>query len=385
MFLRSTFLTSLKRAFLGALLWVYCVSAIGQNAHQEEDDLAAVQKQLEAKKAAISQQSRLANQIEQQLKRAELDIANSVKEIRETQQKHEQNRQQKTSLEQRKQALLAQRKTQEDALSGQLKSAYMMGNHDYVRLLFSQQDASRLSRVLTYYQYLNEARIEQLTNLEKIVTELTQNQTQLDKVIADLRLLQVQQEEQRQTLNQQQSRRQTTLAKLQQSIQSESAAVEQLQISEQNLMEVIAQAQQISPLSDNIVLNGLQAVKGTLLQPTQGRFRNLFGKRRRGQVRWKGALFEGREGTPVVAIHQGKVLYADWLKGLGLVTVVDHGQGFMSLYGHNQALLKQVGDVVQAGENIALVGQTGGRSAPSLYFEIRHKGQAINPSQWIKR
>lgn len=360
----------------------------------EQDDLKAVQRQLEKKKASISQQTRLANQIEKQLKDAELDIAKSVTSIRKTQENISDNRREKQALEDRKKQLEADQQQQEGALSQQLRSAYMMGNHDYVRLLFNQQDASRLSRVLTYYQYLNQARIEQLDALTKTVTDLTQTQQDIDTNINNLKQLRIKQETQQQTLNQQQARRQTTLAKLQASIQTEAAEVEQLQVSEQNLRDAIERAQrraqqqarqQTQRKASAVTLAGLQPFKGKLLVPTQGRFLNLFGKRRRGQVRWKGVLFESREGTPVVAIHDGKVLYSDWLKGLGLVTVVDHGEGFMSLYGHNQALLKQAGDNVEAGESIALVGQTGGRSDPSLYFEIRHKGQAINPNQWLKR
>ena len=110
----------------------------------------------------------------------------------------------------------------------------------------------------------------------------------------------------------------------------------------------------------------------------------MFGRIRQGQIKWKGIIIKGQLGSPIIAVHQGKVLYADWLRGFGLVTVVDHGDGYMSLYGHNQALLKQAGDNVDAGETIALLGQSGGQNYPNLYFEIRHKGQPVNPSSWLK-
>ena len=150
------------------------------------------------------------------------------------------------------------------------------------------------------------------------------------------------------------------------------------------MLKAIEEAQQRAQQKP-AALAGLAKLKGTLLKPTQGRMRKLFGKRRQGQVRWKGVLFDGNSGSSVRAVHYGKVLFADWLRGFGLVTVIDHGQGYMSLYGHNQALLTQVGDSVDAGQTIALVGQSGGQSSPNLYFEIRHKGLAINPSEWIRR
>ena len=98
---------------------------------------------------------------------------------------------------------------------------------------------------------------------------------------------------------------------------------------------------------------------------------------------WKGIVIDGAEGDPVNSIAPGKVLYADWLRGFGLVAIVDHGEGYMSVYGHNQALLKQAGDDVRRGERIALVGRSGGQEYPNLYFEIRHKGKALNPSAWL--
>jgi septal ring factor EnvC (AmiA/AmiB activator) len=113
--------------------------------------------------------------------------------------------------------------------------------------------------------------------------------------------------------------------------------------------------------------------------------RKLFGARRQGQVRWKGVLIYGNEGAPVQAVQDAQVLYADWLKGFGLVIALDHGEGYMSLYGHNQALLKEVGETVKKGDTIALVGQSGGQSRPGLYFEIRHKGSPVNPGQWLGR
>jgi septal ring factor EnvC (AmiA/AmiB activator) len=132
-------------------------------------------------------------------------------------------------------------------------------------------------------------------------------------------------------------------------------------------------------------MNGLAKRKGKLPAPVKGRIRHLFGSRRQGQVSWKGIVIDGAEGDPVNTIAPGRVLYADWLRGFGLVAIVDHGEGYMSVYGRNQALLKNVGDSVIAGDTISLVGNSGGQAQPGLYFEIRHKGKALNPSQWLGR
>ncbi|BCV63212.1 hypothetical protein TUM17386_28830 [Shewanella algae] len=130
---------------------------------------------------------------------------------------------------------------------------------------------------------------------------------------------------------------------------------------------------------------GLTKSRGSLNWPTKGRIKNSFGSQRSGNVRWKGVMLSAPEGQSISAVAAGKVIYADWLRGFGMVLVVDHGKGFMSLYGHAQALLKDAGDTVKAGEAVALVGRSGGQTEPGLYFEIRHKGQAVDPANYCRR
>ena len=368
-------------AVFTALLWFLSLSSWAQ---QTEEDLQSVQKQIKQTQKQIDEQLSIANALEKQLKQAEIKIADSVKALTQTQVRIEDNLQQQATLNQQKKGLEDQKSTQQEILEKQIRSAFMTGNYDYAKMLLVQNNASKIERTLTYYQYLNKARVEQIEELEIIVKELDKTNQNIVEKAQELEEIKATQQSQKADLDKQQQRRQTTLVKLRDSINTDAAKIEQLQASERNLMQAIELAQQKRP-APSVALIGLQGEKGQLSKPTRGRMRNLFGKRRQGQVRWKGVVFNGNEGSPVRAIYNGKILYADWLKGFGLVTVVDHGEGFMSLYGHNQALLKQAGETVATGDNIALVGQTGGQPAPGLYFEIRHKGQAINPSQWLKR
>ena len=131
-------------------------------------------------------------------------------------------------------------------------------------------------------------------------------------------------------------------------------------------------------------LNGLSKLKRKLKWPVAGKIVHSFGTQKHGYIKWKGVLKRAKLGQQVKSIANGKVLFSDWLKGYGLVTIIDHGKGYMSLYGHNQTLLKNVGDYVEQGEPISLVGQSGGQSQPGLYFEIRHSGQAKNPKLWCR-
>lgn len=350
---------------------------------QQSEELEAIQQQIKSKQQQIQQQLAKAKKLEAVLKKAELEIGTTAKALNTTQIKLGDNQREQRQLSTQQQTIKKQLDQQQTILARQLRSAFMTGNYDYAKMLLNQQDAAKFERTITYYQYLNKARKSQIDGFRALVKELQQVDQDLLEKQQQLEQLQRAQKQQKAQLSQQQSRRKDTLEQIQAAIESDAARVEQLQLNEQNLLEALENAQRQTPRSLES-LEGLSKYKGKLLLPTKGRLRRLFGDRRQGQVRWKGVLINGNAGSPVVAIHHAKVLYADWLRGFGLVTVLDHGDGYMSLYGHNQALLRQAGDTVEAGEAIALVGQSGGQSNPSLYFEIRHKGKPVNPTKWLK-
>ncbi|MFT4938769.1 MAG: septal ring factor EnvC (AmiA/AmiB activator) [Paraglaciecola sp.] len=350
---------------------------------QQSDDLEAIQQQIKNKTKQIELQLAEAKKLEATLRKAELEIAKTAKALNSTEQGLTNNTQQRQLLKQQQQALQKKLNLQQDALAKQLRSAFMTGNYDYAKMLLNQQDAAKFERTISYYQYLNKARKSQIDEFRLLVKELQQVNQDLVAKQQQLEQLQTTQQSQKDTLSKQQSSRKVTLSAIQKAIQSDAAKVEQLQINEQNLLRAVQEAQRLAQ-NKPTTLEGLLEYKGQLLLPTKGKVRRLFGDRRQGQVRWKGILIDSKGGSSVVAIHHAKVLYADWLRGFGLVTVLDHGDGYMSLYGHNQALLRQAGDTVSAGEVIALVGQSGGQNVPSLYFEIRHKGKPVNPTNWLK-
>ncbi|WP_339726334.1 peptidoglycan DD-metalloendopeptidase family protein [uncultured Paraglaciecola sp.] len=350
---------------------------------QEQSDLESIQQQIKNKQAKIAQQLAAAKKLQDDLKKVELQIAKSAKELNKIELSLSKNQQQLNALRKQQQGYLTSLEQQKSVLAKQIRSAYMTGNYDFAKMLLNQQDAANFERTISYYQYLNKARKSQIDSfnllvkdLKKVNADLIDNQTELEQ-------LKGKQLAQQQALEANFTEREKTLVAMQNSIESEEAKVAQLQINEKNLLEALARAQQRVDKQD-VTLSGLSALKGRLLIPAKGNLRKMFGRFRQGQIKWKGVVINGTAGDSVVAIHHAKVLYSDWLRGFGLVTVLDHGDGFMSLYGHNQALLKQAGEVVQAGESIALLGQSGGQSRPNLYFEIRHKGKPINPVNWLK-
>ena len=349
---------------------------------QEQSDLKSIQQQIKTKQVQINQQLATAKTLQDNLKVIEIQIAKAARKLNKTQRFLDNNQQKLRILRKQQKDYLSSLAQQKIVLAKQIRSAYMTGNYDFAKMLLNQQDATNFERTITYYQYLNKARKLQIDSFNLLVKNLQEVNAKLINNQSELEQLKGKQLEQQQVLKANQTEREGTFIALQNAIESEEVKIAQLQINEKNLLEALTQAQQLD--QQDVTLSGLGTLKGRLLMPAKGNLRKMFGKFRQGQIKWKGVVINGTPGDSVIAIHHAKVLYSDWLRGFGLVTVLDHGDGFMSLYGHNQALLKEAGESVLAGETIALLGQSGGQNRPNLYFEIRHKGKPINPVNWLK-
>ncbi|WP_296049483.1 peptidoglycan DD-metalloendopeptidase family protein [uncultured Alteromonas sp.] len=367
---------------LVALLYgaLFAEAAFAQS-EEAEQELAALQEELKARQQALQGNKADAEELQSVLEESEKNIGAVARRLNNTKSALVDNRAQQETLTDRRNELEQAIAQQQELLGGQLRTAFISGNYDYAKMVFYQEDAARFERVLTYYKYLNEARQKEITQFKASVTELEQVNAQLQVKAQELTALLSDQERQQNELVARQQDRQQTLVKLRSKIATEEGRIAQLREAEQALVEAIERAQRASQIPQE--LTGLSQDKGKLLKPASGTLRRLFGKRRQGQVRWKGIMIDGREGSAVKAIAHGRVIYSDWLRGFGLVTIIEHGDGYMSVYGHNQALLRSAGDAVAKGETVALLGQSGGQSSPNLYFEIRHKGKALNPLQWL--
>lgn len=359
------------------------LTSVSATEKQTEQDLNQIQKTLKSSVDKLKTQKQKINKIESALKESELAIAKNSKSLNELDFSIELNRSQQNQLQKQIKKLTQNKKQQQKALSSQLKSAYMTGSHDYSKLLLNQENIATFERTLTYYSYLNKARLTQLDKLKITLIQLEEKQNELAQTQAKLLTLLAEQKQKRKSLLIAKSKRKGNLALLKKQFTNTTSSVEYLKKNEQILIETLKNLQE--DIKQQLTFEGLKSTKGKLKWPSRGRLKHKFGQRKYGKLKWKGVLINAKEGASVTTIHNGKVVFADWLKGFGWVIVIDHGKGFMSLYGHNQALLKSVGEEVSQGELIALVGQSGGQENPGLYFEIRHKGQAINPTKWCKR
>lgn len=349
-----------------------------------EAEIQAVNEELAERIQAIEERSTALNSTERQLRDLEIKTAEIAGSLRQTQTELKQINQEITDSEQSRTELQQKQKQQVTLLEDQLVSAYMNGNHDFLKMLLNQRDPGQFERTLSYYQYLNAARIEEIEVIQRTQEEITALTEKLKQQQSQLAGLQEQQQQQRAQLEQQQHRQEEKLAELQQQQRKDRSRVNQLEQSREQLEQVLSAIENALAQQRDVRLVGLQAVKNQLNWPSDGNVKRLFGQRREGPVDWKGILIEGSNGQSVRSIANGRVVYADWLRGFGLVIVIDHGESYMSLYGHNQTLTKAVGDKVRKDEEIALMGQSGSRNSAALYFEIRHQGRPQNPSNWIR-
>ncbi|MBQ4813645.1 peptidoglycan DD-metalloendopeptidase family protein [Pseudoalteromonas luteoviolacea] len=357
------------------------------NESQTKADLAAVQAELKKSQAAYDKQSKSFTSLKKRLKSFELEIARSAKALALTKQGISENKQQQYALKTESQQLNRRKKNLQRLLAAQLKSAYVTGSHDYSKMLLSQQKTSALERTISYYDYFNKARINQLEDLKKIFLELEKNQQELEKVQQRLVDLLEQQQVRQNELQLAQKQRQTHLQNLNEQLQQTQSAIAYLEENETTLKTTLEALAEVQAPSEEVFiaqLDGLRRLKGKLAWPLKGRLTKRFGQRKHAGMSWKGVMISGDNGDEITSVAPGHVVYADWLNGFGWVIVLDHGEGFMSLYGHAQTLLRDVGDHVNPGDAIALVGQSGGQQNPGLYFEIRHKGSAVNPVKWCR-
>ncbi|MBA6336442.1 peptidoglycan DD-metalloendopeptidase family protein [Colwellia sp. BRX8-7] len=354
----------------------------GDTTNKTNQALSKVQQQIVEQEKSIKQTSNKRSSLENQLRNDDISIAKIVKAMIKTQDDFEDTQQTLKELAQEKITLTHKKQQQEKVLAQQLRAAYTSGHHDYIKLLLNQQSPASVERTVTYYKYLNDARIKEIDQFQIVLSDLLAVTTQHQEQAKKLNLIKQQQAEQKVVFQNTKQERKNTIRALNKELLGSKQLLAQLVAEEQNLVVALQRIAALAQQSAELV--GLKKLKRKLSWPVKGKISHSFGSRKQGYLKWKGILLAAPVGKQVKAIHNGTVLFSDWLKGYGLVTVLDHGAGYMSLYGYNQALLKSVGDRVETGEPIALVGQSGGQSQSGLYFEIRSDGQAVNPKAWFK-
>lgn len=405
---------------LRLLLAVMLLCLLGTT--QAADDAATARARIEAARQDIVELQKLLKQIEQeksgvqrQLRSTETEIGDLEQQIDQLQQRIEDGQSRLQGLDEEKITLQGARREQQALVARQARIAYRSGRQEYLKLLLNQQHPEQFSRTLTYFDYVSRARFEQIEAFNDTLQQLARVETDIAEQQALLRQQQSDLEQRRAALQAVRQERRDTLAKLQRNASDreqqltarreerqqlervlqtiEATLARQAREAEKARQRALAEARRKAdaPAPPVVSAGGaatgpFQQARGKLPWPVTGPLIAAFGSPRGGDARstWDGVLIRAESGATVRAVHGGQVVFADWLRGAGLLVIVDHGQGYLSLYGHNQSLLRNAGDRVQAGDPIATVGNSGGQDRTALYFAIRQNGRPSDPAQWCR-
>ena len=414
-----------------------------------DDERAQTQKQLDATrqdiielKKALSQLQEEKSGVQKDLRSTETEMGKLEKQVEALQKELKKSETELQRLDGEKKKLQSARVEQQRLIAIQARAAYQSGRQEYLKLLLNQQNPEKFARTLTYYDYLSQARLEQLRNFNETLRQLAEVEKDIDLQQAQLLVQKSSLDDQKSQLDTVRQERQVALAKLNQDYKARDQKLQARQQDQADLTKVLKtieetlarQAREAEEARQKALLAQQEAekrqreqealarsrgkddsdeaprrpvkapgamvssagqsyggpfeqAKGKLPWPVDGRLLARFGETRGDDERtkWDGVMISAAAGSQVHAVHGGRVVFADWLRGAGLLVILDHGNGYLSLYGHNQSLLKEAGDVVKAGEAISTVGNSGGgQDTPALYFAIRQQGRPSDPAQWCR-
>ena len=373
----DNFLCTFRFWLLTALLGLCSPAAFGQ-----APELAALRKQMAALEHSLGQDLAARDREQNQLRELETRQAQLNRELRQLRREQQQAARDLQTLETRQAEITREHRRQLDWLTRTARIGYLQGKEDGLRLALNQQNPATIARLLQYQHYFQQARhlraSEIRQQLEELLTAARATEAARQQLAAKQEKLQQQQEQ----LASSRQQRQQTLSSIQSRIKTNQGRLEQLKQDEARLNRVVQQVRQAA--RDVPVTTGqpFGSLANKLPWPVTRRISASFNSVREGSIRWNGVLLKAEQGSPVRAIHPGRVVFASWLRGYGLLIIVDHGNNYLTLYGHNQTLEREVGEWVATGDVLARVGDSGGQGQQGLYFEIRQNGNPVNPDRW---
>lgn len=351
----------------------------------KEQELEEVRERISDLKKSMDKRAAERDRITGELQAAEVQISEKRVHLQELERQRRFSEKKREELEQKLQTRQQELAAETDMLASQVRAAYTSGNQERLKLLLNQHDPATLGRQMAYYRYLSDFRgrnIQAVTGHIEELRSLHEDVAREDDRLAGLARARFAELSE---LNTAQEKRQQLLASLKSRIAEEGSEIQRLAAQEQDLSRLIAELGSI--LADYPIRSEepFSELKGRLTWPVAGRLLHDFGQPRAGGMKWNGVVLSAAPGREVRAVYHGRIVFSDWLSGMGLLVIVDHGEGFMTLYGYNETLLKATGDWVAPGDVIATVGDSGGQAQAGLYFEIRQGTTPVNPRRWITR
>jgi septal ring factor EnvC (AmiA/AmiB activator) len=419
--------------FLGAIFFAYCLQSDAGEAkkttpskvNQTKQELSDVQKKLEDMKKALDSSQEAHQDAADALKESEVAISATNKKLHEINQLQQKNKQKLNQLTQQSEKITKQLQNQQAILGKQLYTQYTKGEQDHARMILQNQNPNEIARDLHYFSYIAKARADLIKKMQSNLQELDTLNEKTAEALAEVSALKAEQVAEKINLQAQKQAKSAVVKQLSTQIAEQRTQIQKLSRDEKNLSNLVEKLAKIaqeqerqrklaatkpekkSSQNSNLTENPLKpkqkevvarneaepsaeisgvnfsALKGKLRLPVRGSVLNRFGASREDTgISWKGLFIQAAEGAEVKSVAGGRVVFADWMRGFGNLIIIDHGQGYMSLYGNNQAILKSVGTSVGAGDVIASVGNSGGNETNGLYYELRRQSQPFDPLSW---
>ena len=377
-----------------------CLCLLAGGAHaSKQDELNNLRERITGLQQDMEKTSESKSEAADALRESERAISDSNRKLAELAQQQREAGRTLGHLQQRGKQLEQDIQGQQALLGKLLYQQYLGGKQEYLKLLLSNRNPNQMAREMQYYEYIARSRAAWLNTLRANLSQLHAVAAQTQQKSAEISSLQAQQSAQKQTLQMDQRTRQQVLGKIALQLKQQRREIGRLQRDENRLARLVERLSRMlaQPRGKGIFSNKnlpddrfdgkpFEQLKGKLALPVKGEVSNKFGSTRPDStVLWKGLFLRAAANQPVKAVAAGRVVFADWLRGFGNLLILDHGKGYMSLYGNNETLYKQVGDVLRGGDTIAAVGNSGGNEESGLYFELRHEGQPMDPMKWISR
>ena len=359
---------------------------------QSPDTLDQTSEQIDALRAEITFiQARLASQeserdaLQDALREAEVQIGELDRQLGALIQERRALQQDLNALDAEDKQLRQAQRQRTDALDASIQQLWLLQQGGGFRVWLGGQNPQDVARNLEYFKTLIEAQQQMIAEYELSLEAIAENRSRIAQAETALREQATATEATKTTLTDQRATRQATLAQISQQVQDDQQRLDVLERDQARLNALLGELEAVAAAAPPDPRMPFADTRGRLGMPVVGTLKNRYGERRNADIRWRGWLIAADEGDPVRAVHGGDIIYADWLRGQGLLMVVDHGEGWLSLYAQNHSLLRGVGDRVSAGDIIGKAGASGGSETSGLYFEIRHRGEPVDPGEWIPR
>ncbi|MBX9705660.1 MAG: peptidoglycan DD-metalloendopeptidase family protein [Gammaproteobacteria bacterium] len=376
-------ITTTKKIVVVALLSVFSASYAADKLADNKKQLTQISQQIASAQHDLQQTLAQETSLQQALQKAEQSIGSLSTRIHSINDQIKKNDTQLKKSQQQEQRYQNQLNSQRAALAKQLQFAYQDSRESDLKILLNQENPYQLSRILTYYQYMAQAHLQAIQAINDTITQLQQTQVDIKQNTEQLKKLRQDRLSQQNDLQSSKAKRQKVLKQIHSKAQTQSQRLTTL-ISNKRALENVIQQLRNQQASTPFIGKNFAAAKGRMSWPTAGRITRTFNTVTIQDMHYNGVFIKAATDQPIHSVAPGKVVFANWLKGFGLLMIVDHGNGYMTLYAHCNSLYKGVGDVVSPSDTIATVGDSGGEDETGLMFQIRYNGKAIDPSKWCR-